>query len=74
MEFFASHFPLEHDFFVLIDASFPLLTSLWVEGDRPQEKKRVQPSNGTKLIAPAVEYNHLTDCSFEREVRVFSSL
>ena len=41
-----SHFPLEHDFFVRMDASFPLLTSLWVLCDRPQVNKRVQQSNG----------------------------
>ena len=56
-----SYCPLEHEFFVRISASFPLLTSLRIMADSPHEKRRVQQPNGTEPIAPAVEFHHLTD-------------
>ena len=61
MLLFDIHSPLEHDFFVPIAASFPLLTSLSVAKHTPQEKKRIQGSDQTESHAPIVQFNHLNN-------------
>ena len=61
---FDMHYPFEHDFFVMLASSFPLLTSLAVMGTRPQQKKRMERSDDTDSIDPVVKWNHLDDLSF----------
>lgn len=50
-------FPFEHDFFLQISQSFPLITYLGVVNVQPQKHKR---SNQRSQISPAVEFCHLT--------------
>ena len=58
---FDIYYPMEHDFFVRIAASFPRLTSLLIMGYRPQEKKQIQRSDETESPVPIVQFNHLNE-------------
>ncbi|UJR06682.1 hypothetical protein I4U23_010968 [Adineta vaga] len=53
------YYPFEHDFFVKIACSFPLLTNLSVSNDTPQKYKRLNQLNNNDQISSLVEFSNL---------------
>ncbi|CAF2802925.1 unnamed protein product [Rotaria sp. Silwood2] len=53
-------YPFEHEFFIRISESFPIITYLSLTNPTSQKKKQSQPTN-----LPIVKFNHLNKLSFD---------
>jgi len=57
-------YPFEHEFFIRISQSFPLLKILSIENCSPQNRKQLQQSNENNQYLPVIQYPHLTHLYF----------
>lgn len=53
--------PFEHEFFLRISQSFPLLEILTVANEKPQKNEQCGKSNDDNQHLPIIQYPHLTD-------------
>ncbi|CAF1320368.1 unnamed protein product [Rotaria sordida] len=52
--------PFEHEFFIRIAQSFPLLRTLSIDNESPQKHKQRQQLNKDRRSLPVIKYAHLT--------------
>jgi hypothetical protein len=52
--------PFEHEFFIRIAQSFPLLRTLSIDNNSPQNHKRCEDLNKNYRSFPVIKYSHLT--------------
>ena len=57
--------PFEHEFFIRIAQSFPLLRTLSIENQSPQKHKQCQHLNEDHCSLPLIKYSHLTLLSLD---------